>query len=123
MSPTASRLADLNASTSRLRQPRCRTLVMNTRGGSVMSDPTNTDRTGDRPNRETRRRERFRPNDTSGEEPANPAFGTGDEKESYAGRPDRGVVKTPGAGTGGATESDDRVKPHEGVHLGNQPNS
>jgi hypothetical protein len=28
-----------------------------------------------------------------------------------------------GAGTGGATESDGRVRHHEGAHLGNQPNS
>ena len=28
-----------------------------------------------------------------------------------------------GAGAGGATESDGRVAHHEGVHLGNQPNS
>ena len=28
-----------------------------------------------------------------------------------------------GAGTGGATESDGRVVHHEGIHLGNQPNS
>ena len=28
-----------------------------------------------------------------------------------------------GAGTGGATESDGRPGHHEGVHLGNQPNS
>lgn len=28
-----------------------------------------------------------------------------------------------GSGTGGATESDDRLTHHEGVHLGNDPNS
>jgi hypothetical protein len=28
-----------------------------------------------------------------------------------------------GAGTGGATESAERVEQHEGQHLGNQPNS
>jgi hypothetical protein len=28
-----------------------------------------------------------------------------------------------GAGTGGATESDDRLTHHEGMHLGNDPNS
>jgi hypothetical protein len=72
-------------------------------------------------NRETRRREQLRPDDA--ERATNPAFGTGDDAESYAGRPDQGVVKTTGAGTGGATQSDDRVKHHEGVHLGNKPNS
>jgi hypothetical protein len=82
---------------------------------------TKTDRTGGEPNRETRRREQFRPNEAA--TTTNPAFGTGDDTESYAGRPDQGIVKTTGAGTGGATQSDDRVKHHEGVHLGNQPNS
>ncbi|HEV8488508.1 MAG TPA: hypothetical protein VGQ58_01830 [Candidatus Limnocylindrales bacterium] len=85
-----------------------------------------TDKT--QPNREERRRKQFRPKDTSNDErkplsKANPAFGTGDDTESYAGRPDQGIVKTTGAGTGGATESDERVKEHEGQHRGNQPNS
>jgi hypothetical protein len=53
----------------------------------------------------------------------NPAFGTGDDDGSYAGRPDQDVVRTTGAGTGGATESDGRLTHHEGMHLGNQPNS
>jgi hypothetical protein len=83
---------------------------------------TKTDGSAEAPNREMRRRERFRPNDTAAERATNPAFGTGDDAKSYAGRPDQGIVKTTGAGTGGATESDDRVKHHEGVHLGNQPN-
>jgi hypothetical protein len=82
----------------------------------------------DRPNREERRRKKFRPHDTSKDDrrplsKANPAFGTGDDTESYAGRPDQGIVKTTGPGTGGATQSDERVKEHEGVHKGNQPNS
>jgi hypothetical protein len=86
------------------------------------------DSTPDRPNRETRRRQKFRPKDTSKTDPrqqsrGNPAFGTGDDTESYAGRPDQGIVKTTGAGTGGATQSDERVKEHEGVHKGNQPGS
>ncbi|HEY7591016.1 MAG TPA: hypothetical protein VH723_08485 [Candidatus Limnocylindrales bacterium] len=81
-----------------------------------------------RPNREARRREAFGPPDRTQDDlrpqsETNPAFGTGDDTESYAGRPDQDVVKTTGAGTGGATESDDRVKHHEGRHLGNQPNS
>ena len=83
-------------------------------------DTRDSDRTADQPNRERRRRERFRPE--ADESATNPAFGTGADKEAYAGRPDQGIVKTTGAGTGGATESDDRVKHHEGVHLGNQPN-
>jgi hypothetical protein len=33
------------------------------------------------------------------------------------------VTRMTGAGAGGATESDGRVAHHEGVHLGNQPNS
>jgi hypothetical protein len=83
---------------------------------------TTTDRSADAPNRETRRRKQFHPNEAA-EQRLNPAFGTGDDAKSYAGRPDQGVVRTTGAGTGGATQSDDRVKHHEGVHLGNQPNS
>jgi hypothetical protein len=34
-----------------------------------------------------------------------------------------GVDRDTGTGTGGATESDGRPGHHEGVHLGNQPNS
>jgi hypothetical protein len=87
-----------------------------------------TEPTPERPNREERRRQKFRPKDTSKTDlrpvsKANPAFGTGDDTESYAGRPDQGIVKTTGAGTGGATESAERVKEHEGVHKGHQPNS
>jgi hypothetical protein len=62
------------------------------------------------PNREERRRREFRPADTT-------------ERDSHAGRPDQDVVHDVGAGSGGATESDGRVKHHEGQHLGNQPNS
>ena len=77
-------------------------------------------------NREARRRAQFRPNDTSKDDrrplsKGNPAFGTGDDTESYAGRPDQGIVKTTGAGTGGATQSDKPLKEHEGAHGGNQP--
>jgi hypothetical protein len=84
---------------------------------------TKTNQTAAAPNRETRRREQSRPNEDAADTATNPAFGTGDDSKSYAGRPDQGVVKTTGAGTGGATQSDDRVKHHEGVHLGNLPNS
>ena len=34
-----------------------------------------------------------------------------------------GEDRDTGAGTGGATESEGRPGHHEGVHLGNQPNS
>jgi hypothetical protein len=82
----------------------------------------------DRPNREERRRQKFRPKDTSKRDTdplskGNPAFGTGDDTESYAGRPDQGIVKTTGAGTGGATQSEKGVKEHEGRHGGSQPGS
>lgn len=84
--------------------------------------------TPDRPNREERRRQKFRPKDTSKTDlrplsKGNPAFGTGDDTESYAGRPDQGIVKTTGAGTGGATQSEKGVKEHEGRHGGNVPGS
>jgi hypothetical protein len=84
-------------------------------------------------NREQRRAERFGPEDRvqdnrRAESENNPAFGgsgggEGDDSQSYAGRPDQDVVHRTGAGTGGATESDDRLTHHEGIHLGNQPNS
>jgi hypothetical protein len=69
-----------------------------------------SDRTTPPPNREERRRREFRPADKT-------------EKDAHAGRPDQDVVHDVGAGSGGATESDGRVKHHEGQHLGNQPNS
>jgi hypothetical protein len=84
-------------------------------------------------NREQRRAERFGPNDQvqdnrRPESENNPAFGgsgggEGDDSESYAGRPDQDVVRQTGAGSGGATEGDDRIVEREGIHLGNQPNS
>lgn len=67
-------------------------------------------------NREQRRAETFGRADPDTDTPVN-------EREAHAGRPDQDVVHTTGAGTGGATESDGRVKHHEGQHLGNQPNS
>ncbi len=87
------------------------------------------DETPDQPlNREERRARRFgRANHgdphTVPERKNNPAFGTGDDAGAYAGRPDQDVVELAGAGTGGATESDERVPEHEGQHRGNQPNS
>jgi len=82
-----------------------------------MPDKTANHDPEEQPNRESRRAREFGHESTN-----NPAFGT-DDGESYAGRPDQGVVHTTGAGTGGATESEGRVKHHEGQHLGNQPNS
>jgi hypothetical protein len=81
-----------------------------------------------KPNREERRRQKFRPKDTSKRDTdplakGNPAFGTGDDTESYAGRPDQGIVKTTGAGTGGATQSEKGVKEHAARHGGNVPGS
>jgi hypothetical protein len=87
-----------------------------------MSDRKSTsDEHADTPplNREERRAREF-----DHQANRNPAMHQdGDSSESYAGRPDQDVVRTTGAGTGGATESDGRVKHHEGQHLGNQPNS
>ncbi len=84
-------------------------------------------------NRAQRRADRFggadnRQDNLLHEADNNPAFGgsgggEGDDSESYAGRPDQDVVRQTGAGSGGATESDDRLTHHEGIHLGNQPNS
>ncbi|HEX8941188.1 MAG TPA: hypothetical protein VF763_13595 [Candidatus Limnocylindrales bacterium] len=81
-------------------------------------------------NREERRAERFdrAPDHVQDNlQPASendPAFGRGgDDQEAYTGRPDEDVTRETGAGTGGATESDGRLIRHEGMHLGNQPNS
>ena len=81
-------------------------------------------------NREQRRHpDKFpQPEDTAAPEEApskdNPAFGMGGEDQTaYTGRPDQDVTKLTGTGTGGATESDERVPGHEGIHRGNQPNS
>jgi hypothetical protein len=49
---------------------------------------------------------------------------TGEAGEAYAGRPDQDQVRTVGAGAGGAVESDDRLRHHEGMNPPqNQPNS
>ncbi len=42
--------------------------------------------------------------------------------EAVAGGPDEGSKRTTGAGTGGATESDDRLVHHEGIHQPGRPN-
>ncbi|HET7182775.1 MAG TPA: hypothetical protein VFI15_11130 [Candidatus Limnocylindrales bacterium] len=39
------------------------------------------------------------------------------------GPPAESIASDVGPGTGGATQSDGRTRHHEGVHLGNQPNS
>jgi hypothetical protein len=81
-------------------------------------------------NREERRREAFGPtgdhrqDNLEPESANNPAFGQGgDDQGSYTGRPDQDVTNLTGAGTGGATETAGRLPHHEGMHLGNQPNS
>ncbi len=65
---------------------------------------------------------------SGGEPPAeaqyDPAYGRGgDDDGSFERRPDKGVEHDTGAGSGGAVESDGRLTHHEGMHLGNQPNS
>jgi hypothetical protein len=86
-------------------------------------------------NRAERRAQRYRPNAGQAdphavvanpgaeEAPASAAAvdDTLDEAVTRSGSGD--VTRMTGAGTGGATESDGRVAHHEGVHLGNQPNS
>jgi len=52
----------------------------------------------------------------------NPAYGTSEDAESYAGRPDQGIVHTTGPGTGGATQPDGRITRHSGTHMGNRSN-
>ena len=81
-------------------------------------------------NRAERRAQRYRPHAgqadphavTAGAVPdATPEEGAEDEAEARSGSGD--VTRLTGAGTGGATESDGRLPHHEGMHLGNQPNS
>lgn len=88
-------------------------------------------------NRAERRAQRYRPNAgqadphaiiaTPGAEQAAEAAGDVDDAvaddEAVARGGSGDVTRTTGAGAGGATESDGRVAHHEGVHLGNQPNS
>lgn len=50
-----------------------------------------------------------------------PQAGTTREATFPGGNAELGSLS--GAGTGGATESDDRLTHHEGMHLGNDPNS
>jgi hypothetical protein len=72
-------------------------------------------------NREERRAQRFkkgpRPPDVSRAEP-HPG-----PKEATATSTTQGPTAQTGAGTGGAVEKDGRLPHHEGMHLGNQPNS
>ena len=86
-------------------------------------------------NRAERRAQRYRPNAGQADphavvatpvaEEAPAVGGAADEAvdEAVAGSGGGDVTRLTGAGTGGATESDGRVAHHEGVHLGNQPNS
>ncbi|MBA2719606.1 MAG: hypothetical protein H0U52_10245 [Chloroflexi bacterium] len=76
-------------------------------------------------NREQRRQAKFgggRAKDQGGwptGEP-NPVFGGGEApEEAIAGRPDQDQTKLTGPGTGGATEQDERMPHHEGVHGSN----
>lgn len=56
---------------------------------------------------------------------ANRAGGAGqaDDSAPDAAEPGQDVARQAGAGSGGATEDDDRITNREGIHLGNQPNS
>jgi hypothetical protein len=86
-------------------------------------------------NRAERRAQRYRPNagqadphavvTAPGPDVASEAAGPEDEAvgDAVARSGSGDVTKMTGAGAGGATESDGRVANHEGVHLGNQPNS
>jgi hypothetical protein len=71
-------------------------------------------------NREERRHPRRAADEP---DPANPAFGEGgDDKQAYAGRPDQGVNRLTGPGTGGATQDRGRITEHEGRHQPSRPN-
>ena len=86
-------------------------------------------------NRAERRAQRYRPNAgqadphavvaTPGAEEVPETTSAVDETltEAVARSGSGDVTKMTGAGAGDATESDGRVAHHEGVHLGNQPNS
>ena len=87
-------------------------------------------------NRAERRAQRYRPNAGQADPHAVVATPVADETADGSGTHDADptvdaiarsgsgdVTKMTGAGAGGATESDGRVAHHEGVHLGNQPNS
>lgn len=86
-------------------------------------------------NRAERRAQRYRPNAgqvdphavvaAPGPDVAPEAAGSADQVvgDAVARSGSGDVTKMTGAGAGGATESDGRVAHHEGVHLGNQPNS
>jgi hypothetical protein len=87
-------------------------------------------------NREQRRAQRFHRRSTarqdnlqtqrqnsSGFLATEPAPLTEGPPESLGTATTQGPTKLTGAGTGGATETDERLPHHEGMHLGNQPNS
>lgn len=79
----------------------------------------------DKLNREQRRQAKFggRRADDKAAWPTsqpNPAFGGGEAPDdAKAGRPDQDETKMTGTGTGGATESPDRMPEHEGTHGSN----
>ena len=52
-----------------------------------------------------------------------PADADADAAQAHTRSGSGDVTLLTGAGTGGATESDDRMPNHEGAHYGNQPNS
>lgn len=97
-----------------------------------MSERDQDQNQGQPMNREQRRAQQFgsedhQQDDLRQESANNPAFGRGrggteDASETFAGG-NRDMEGLSGAGTGGATESDDRILNHEGIHLGNDPNS
>jgi len=87
-------------------------------------------------NREQRRAQRFHPHSTARQDGLQtqrenntgflatpPAPSSDGPAESSATSATQGPTEQTGAGTGGATETDDRLPHHEGMHLGNQPNS
>jgi hypothetical protein len=80
-------------------------------------------------NREQRRRQKFgnagkvHQHDAGApwpENAPNPALtSTGGEQAAHAGRPDQGITRQTGPGSGGATETAERTPEHEGIHGGN----
>ena len=104
-----------------------------------MTEDQQTDEQAPQPlNREQRRRQKFRKAQNAPQDNLRPqsenntafvapltADADLDEgpKDALTASNTQGETKLTGAGTGGATETDDRLPHHEGMHLGNQPNS
>jgi hypothetical protein len=80
-------------------------------------------------NREQRRREKYGKAGGVTKEPwpaseTNPALKrAGDDHAAHSGQPDQDVTHQTGAGTGGATEGDERVVDREGIHGSNTQKS